>query len=732
MSPRKRNQRRKKSTFNVEAFLVKYGLQTAGIMLIIGGLVYLLVSKVQVYRFSDLLDTFTKSTDPGSYIMKSATSNLRGYFSLLMYLPGLALVVLPVFLKNRITRWQNLITAAGFLLLVLCELRIMLGIRSHSIVLSYFVIWISMILVQLVVTTAAIAGRNRFSLNASIGLFFISIFLVRLIYGVIVPNIIYLFVFQIVVCLFCFRFQWHSSFGLIMTLSVFYISYYFIKLVLAAGFAGDEAAVYMFPSLLSWFILSVVGFGVLQPLDDQRKIITITWAGLPFASLIVVLALCMGYYFKTGAGYFYLAFYSLAVLLLTGIAIFLSKKAWLRNSDIFYLLLCLFSAFLLPQLLDADFFLFLSVSLSIALLVSVMFTDLKISFRLSLGMYLVTLGLYLIKWIFEIIPGLINQRASGQVYNQAFITDGLLLLALAYFFFTLFPRLLEDYSFSHTQSKKYKTLVRVSFYSILYLSAYLLFSFMLLWLIPDYKVNFIEWGFYTYAFLFFILWSKPPRHRNSQKYLFFLSVALIILYLVIIQPETIYFRTLYLAGTSQALFPFAMHYASLAVLLVYVFTVNNKLQKLIEKNRFLSATRMLTAIILLCFILLSEYDHLVLLFMSSFSGQPSYEILQYNRFIPYSVILLLVAIALLIWSVIHYTRLLRRISMLMIFAVLIKVLFIDVSMLSAGKGIILLITLGIMLVLFSVFFSRMRKQTREAGNQANLLQNQHPEQGSEK
>ena len=70
--------------------------------------------------------------------------------------------------------------------------------------------------------------------------------------------------------------------------------------------------------------------------------------------------------------------------------------------------------------------------------------------------------------------------------------------------------------------------------------------------------------------------------------------------------------------------------------------------------------------------------------------------------------------------------------MLMIFAVLIKVLFIDVSMLSAGKGIILLITLGIMLVLFSVFFSRMRKQTREAGNQANLLQNQHPEQGTEK
>ncbi|HNW54799.1 MAG TPA: hypothetical protein PKN21_11050, partial [Bacteroidales bacterium] len=501
MSRSKRNLRRKKSTFNVEAFLVKYGLQTAGIMLIIGGLIYLLASNEKMFRISDLLNTFTRPADQGSYIVQSATSNLQGYLSLLMYLPGIILVALPVWLKNRIPRWRNFLSAAGFLLLVVCEVRIMIGIRSHAIVLSYFVIWISLILVQLGVTAAALAGRNRFSLNASIVLFFISIFLVRLIYGVIVPNLIYLFVFQLVICLFCFRFQWRSSFGLLMTLSVFYISYYFIKLVLVAGLAGDEAAVYMFPSLLAWFLLSVVGFGVLQPVVHHQKIITTTWAWLPFVSLFVVLLFCLGFYFKAGAGNLYLSSYSLSVLFLTGIAFFLHKKAWLRNSDTFYLLLCLFSAFLLPQFLPADFFLFLSISLSLALLVSVMFTDLKISFRLSLGLYLVTLVLYLFKWIFGIIPELINQRASGQVYDQGFITGGLLLLAMAYFFFTLFPRLLEDYSFSHTQAKKYKAIVRVSFYSILYLSAYLLFDYMLVGLIAGYRANFIEWGFYTYAFL---------------------------------------------------------------------------------------------------------------------------------------------------------------------------------------------------------------------------------------
>jgi len=125
--------------------------------------------------------------------------------------------------------------ATGFLWLALCEIFIMLGIRNHTTELSYSLVWFSMVFVQFSVTSSAIAGKNRFSLIASIVLFFISVFLIRLIYGVIVPNLIFLFAFQLVVCLFCFKFQWYSPFVLLMSLSAFYISYYFIKLVLVAG-----------------------------------------------------------------------------------------------------------------------------------------------------------------------------------------------------------------------------------------------------------------------------------------------------------------------------------------------------------------------------------------------------------------------------------------------------------------------------------------------------------------
>lgn len=684
-------------------------------MFIIGGLIYMLASNFNFYNFADLMNTFTRSAVQGTFTARSANSGESGYLSLLLLLPGIFMVVLPVFLNNNNTSRGNILAGTGFLWLAFCETLLMLGIRNHTTELSYPLVWASFVLIQLSVTATAIAGKSRFSLNASIIMFFVSVFLIRLIYGVVLPNLLYLAAFQLIVCFFCFRHQWYFPFVLLMTLSAFYISYYFIKLVLVPGYEGADAAVYMFPSLFIWFLLSASGFGILQPVPHQRKTVNFIRAFLPFVTLIVVMICCLGFYYKAGVNYIYLAYYSAAVILFAIIAILLRRREMLKHGDPFYLLLCTFAAFLLPQFFGTGFFLFLSISLSIALLVSVMFTDLKISFRLSLGLYLITLGLYLYKWIAEIIPVLINQRESGQVYSPGLVTESLLLLALAYFFFTLFPSLLQDYSFSHPQSKKYKLLVRFSFYSILYLCSFLVFDFILVILIPGYRVNFIEWGFFTYAFLYFLLLYRPSKHGSGQKYLFYLSMVLIVFYLVIVQPETIHFRTLFIAGISTALLPFLMHYACLAILVVYLLEANRRMLKIFNKSRFLSNIRTLIAIALLCFILLSEYDNLVLLFLNRFSGKPSYEMLQYNIFIPYSVILLLVSVSLLLWSVIHYTRFLRRVALFMIFVILLKVLFIDITMLSANKGILLLFTLGVVLLVFSTLFSRIRKQSQVAG-----------------
>jgi hypothetical protein len=230
-------------------------------------------------------------------------------------------------------------------------------------------------------------------------------------------------------------------------------------------------------------------------------------------------------------------------------------------------------------------------------------------------------------------------------------------------------------------------------------------------IIPGYRFNLIEWGFYTYTFLYFITTSQNPKSKTKLRYIILLSLLAVFLYPVVIHPETIHYRTLYFAGNSSALMPFVMHYFCLGIMVLFLLQANRRLTLLYPNSRFITNSRMLLGIILLCFILLSEYDHIILLTMNRFGSQPAYEILQYNKFIPYSVILLSVSVALFVYSLIYYTRFLRRLSMFIILAVLLKVLFIDIMILSVNTSIILLISLGTILIAFSFLIPRFRKQS---------------------
>ncbi len=710
MSRPKKRRKYRSSSFQFETFLINYGLQLAGGLLIAGSLVYLFASNLNARILAEILGSFTKSSVDESGVKINTVSSLSGYLSLLLFIPGILLLVFQHLLRSNYAGLKKILVSLGFIWLIFSLGKVLFEIRAHHIELSYYLILTFFCIIQLFAITFSIAGKSRFLLNWAVIWFFVSFILIRIIYGVIIPNIIFLIGLQIVVSIFCFRYNWRSPFILIMTLSSFYITYYFIKLVIVAG-SSSTAVHFMLPGLFTWFILSATGFGIFKP-GSGRKIISFIWYSLPYFTLVVVTGLYLGFYYKAGISYVSLLYYALTVTVLIIIGFFNRKYAFMKHEDPFYISLCIFAAFLLPQLFESNFFLVLAASLAVTLLINVLLTNLKVSFHLSMGMFFATLGLYLVYWAFTIIPALLAQRISGTQYSIQIVLGSLLLFALSYYYNNLFKQLINDYSFSHSQSRSYKNSVRTLHYSILYLTGFLIFDYSLILIVPDYRVNMIEWGFYTYTFLYIFTASLNPKSRTKLRYIIPMSLLAVVLYPAVIHPETIHFRTLYLAGNSSALMPFILHYFSLGVLLLFIFQVNGKLSLLYPKNLFITNTRMLIGIMLLCFILLSEYDHLLLLSMNRLSNQSAYEILQYNKYIPYSVILLSVSVILFVFSLIHYTRFLRRLSMLMILAVLIKVLFIDITILSAEKSILLLISMGVILLVFSFLIPRLRNQSK--------------------
>lgn len=710
MSRTKKRRKRRSSSFHFESFLINYGLQLAGGLLIAGSLAYLLSSNLSTQFIAELLNSFSKPSSEKSVIVLNSASSLSGYLSLLLFIPGILLLIFQHFLRNNNPELKKVLVSVALTWLIFFEGKVLLDIRTHAIQLNYYIVLLSFFMMQIIATAVSVTGKSRFALNGAIVFFFVSVIMLRIIYGVILPHIILLMCLQVVVSVFCFRYKWMSPFILLMTLSSLYIFYYFVKLVILSG-GSLMAAQYMMPGLLIWFVLVTTGFGVFTPTTD-RKLISFIWNTLPYVSLAIVTGLCMGFFYQAGSNYVSLLSYSGAVVTFIIIAFLNRKYAFLKHEDPFYSLLCVFSAFLLPQFLPSGFFLVLSASLAVAFLINVLLTDLKISLQLSLGMYFATLGLYVVNWAFTIVPALFLQRNAGTIYPLPIVLNSLLLFSISYCYLILFRHLIGGYSFPYNQSRSYKSSVSTVHHSILYLTGFLFFDYIMIILLPGYRINLVEWGLYTYGFLYFLLASQNQKSRSKLRYSVLASLLAVILYPSVIHPETIHFRTLYLAGNTLALIPFLMHYLSLGILVVILLRINRSLRILYPKSRFIIKSRIISGILFLCFILLSEYDHLLLLSLSRLSDLSAYEILQYNKFIPYSVILLCISVILLVYSLINYTRFLRRLSMIMILAVLLKVLFVDISILSPTKSIILLITLGAILLASSFLIPWLRKQSK--------------------
>lgn len=711
MSTRKKQRSRRKSSFKFEPFLINYGLQTAGILLILGALLYLAFSNFDTHTLAAFLNSLSKpSAEKGFISTNNIGSNLAGYLSILFLAPGVLLLLVQHFWKQTGVQLKATLVSLGFIGLILGLGKIFLDIRQHHIQLNYHLVLFIIGLLQVFVTGIAMVRKSRFALNWTVLYFIFSVFLLRLIYGVLLPNLVFLIVLQIAVSVYCFRSGWITPFAILMTFSSVYLTYYFIKLVLIPGPATTQAA-FLLPAIFTWFILSVTGFGILRPVTNNRVTLFI-WNYLPYIVLAIILGLCLGFYALAGINYWYLAYYTAAVFVVISLVIINRKYDFIKFRDPFFITTGIFTAFLLPQLYYLSFFLILAACLSVAFLAIVYLTDLKISFQLSVAFFVATLGFYLASWVFTIIPALLTQSSTGMGYPVQIVTSSVLLFTLSLYYYRLFARTFKQYAFAFMQAQNYKIAVGFVFYTIAYLCGYLLFDYLLVQILPVYRVNLVEWVLFTYAYLYFLIAEQNIRSRSKIRYILILAVFAIILYPAVLHPETVFLRTIYMAGDKWALLPFLMHYLCLGIYLFILLNVNKRIGILYPKNRMLNNIRALAGIAIFCFVVLTEYDHIFLLSMSQAGNQPVYEMLIFNKFIPYSIILMCISISILVFSIIKYSRFLRRLSMLMIFAVLLKVLFIDITILSVNMSILLLVSLGAILLAFSFLIPWLRKQSQ--------------------
>jgi hypothetical protein len=694
----------------VELFLLNWGLGITGAVIVILGLLFLVFNHIDNNSVLTLIQSFLKPGPEKAFNPIRHEFPVSQIFSLIfLYLPGFIILVVIFLLPSDKTFLKKSLILAGFLWLIFAEAKVFLyNAYSHSSFFSDFysaLIYFSIVQFLLILISAY--NKNRLALNLSVIFFFISIALIRSYFGGLFPFFLLLVLFQFPILFLSLKFRWRSPFVTMTLLSGCYLIFYVLRKIILID---DPLPVsYMLPSLQVWFATSVTGLAVLKS-TAYRKSISKLWDSISYLSPILVVGLSAYMAKLFGISYFIPLCTFSAIVTLIIVALLNERYHYLRSKRAFYFSICFFSASLVPQLLFSDYLLIFTAFLALTMLIHSHLVGSRASLYLSKIFYLIMISLYLVEWAFNIIHALDDQRISGEIYPVTMVLSCLLIYSISFFYIRLSSFIVSEHRSFQNNTIIPAFIPEICFPFIAYSSCFLVLDYALINIFPGYRLNFIELAMFTYAFLLLIFLSNPSGQRTKilvRTIVIFLSIAF---YPVAVFPEVILYRDLFLEGNALAMIPFVLHFFTLSLLIFLVLKANGYLLQLFHNASTIRYSVKLFLIILISYILLSEYDNFSLLWFYQNSDLPVTEILRLNKYIPYSALLLFISISFLIYSLIRYSRFLRRVSLSMIILVILKVFFIDLKILTGNAIVILLITIGLILMGLALIIRRIRKK----------------------
>ncbi len=729
-----RHQRRshkKKSTksswlITAERFFIRYGLSIAGGILLITGMSFLLLNKTGDGYFSNLSQWFLNgasektvesfNTDPSVGSILSLNNFIYpGVIGLiLLFLPGFLLLVIPRFLPATQLALKNSLVTLGFFWLIFAEGKVFLynGLYNKYFFPDFSSAFYFFLATQALLIFLSFLNKNRLSLNLSVIFFFIAITLIRSYFGGLVPFFVLLNIFLPLTFFLSVKSKWWSPFILSVVFGGLFMAFHILRKIVLAG--NPEPIDYMLPSLMIWLVISVTGTGILKP-AFRAKYSSKLWDGISYFSIFAVFIL-MGLMIKvSGVQPYYLLYCCLTAALLIILAILNGRYGFLKSKRVFFYSVSITTAFILPMLMFSHFFVVLAASLSVTILINAYIFRSRISLIISKVLFVIMTALYLLDWSY-IIHAFGNMISGGDKYPFHMLLSVVLVSSLSYFYLKLKSLLLSKYSYLERPALLPADIPDKIFPFMVYSSTLLLFDFLLITLFPGYLPGFIETALYSFAFIWSYNYLQPAGSKPGRIFRIVLSYLVLILYPVAINPEVNRYRNLLIEGQTNTLLPFLMHYACLIIMMLLLIQSNQTLRQLYHGENKTRHFRYLLIVILGSFMLLTEYDHLSLLLFSNPSGLPAAEMIILNKFLPYSIILFLVAVSLLVFSSIRYSMFLRRLSLGLIILAVIKIFLYDLKILSANSSVTILISLGLILLIVAFLLRILRKKSRKPGS----------------
>lgn len=299
----------------------------------------------------------------------------------------------------------------------------------------------------------------------------------------------------------------------------------------------------------------------------------------------------------------------------------------------------------------------------------------------------------------------ISVEPMNILLNKGYITGLFALGSIAATIFLLANEKTEDILHVRT----YKMTLTVLGVVILYVSQLLELRHHLFVYGLSYETQNIILGAYNMAFILGLLMAEKKLLLPEivKKGFAFGGVVAILSYLFYYHDQVVFSRNDYLNSLSSST-GFVFHYLLVVLLLVVAGVSLKKMQALTDFNRKTHNIYSWFYIFFFVFIASAELDHMVLL--SAYSSDDSIQaVLNQNHKIGYPILWGLTSFVLIAIGLKRKIKHLRIISLTLFLITLLKLFFVDIRGISEGGKIAAFISLGVLLLIVSFMYQRLKK-----------------------
>ena len=298
-----------------------------------------------------------------------------------------------------------------------------------------------------------------------------------------------------------------------------------------------------------------------------------------------------------------------------------------------------------------------------------------------------------------------SDQAIRIIFNKGYITS---LFALASIVGTFYLLKQED-SEDRKYIQLYKTMLTLAGVGLLYVSQLLELRHHLFAYGVDYTAQNIIIGSYNMAFILGLLLAEKKLiiPEVAEKAFAFWGALAILLYLFFYHQEIIITRNDFLSSLAKST-GFFFHYVLVVLLLIVTALSLKKMQGLREFNIQTYNLYSWFYIFFFVFIASAELDHIVLL--SAYTSDESIgHILTQNHKIGFPILWGMTSFVLIAIGLKLKKKHLRVISLTLFLITLLKLFIVDIRGISEGGKIAAFISLGILLLIVSFMYQRLKK-----------------------